>query len=285
MLKHNSDWVEKVIQYCIKYDIPISHLAEILNDPKVIPMVRGKAFEFSVLSRLQQILPTDEWIVDKPSVNAQFGIHDVDIRVIHKATRKTIRVECKLAGKGNFRLQKDGSATIKVKCMRSRTLGTAKVVELSKKMNISETLLSVHNDQYLPTDFDIVITSIGNAFYTTNEDTDDYEWNPSNSGLQFLEQLAQFYDEPITHLQEFAYHTMYIADASNLAISTTNQHTCTRTKCVDKQNCGFIPNYPIIHFAKNAFFPTKNWYHIDKSVEIFSRMLEKSSLRLYEGEI
>jgi hypothetical protein len=186
MLENNLTWIEKIKQYCLKYDIPLSYLAEILNEPKVIPMVRGKAFEFSALLRLQQILPTTEWIVDKPAVNAQFGLHDVDIRVIHKPTRKIIRVECKLAGKGNFRLQKDGSAAIKVKCMRFRTLGTAKVAELSKKIGISEALLSVHNDQYLPTDFDAVITSIGNAFYETNDETDAYEWQPSKEGIHFF---------------------------------------------------------------------------------------------------
>jgi hypothetical protein len=285
MLENNLTWIEKIKQYCLKYDIPLSYLAEILNEPKVIPMVRGKAFEFSALLRLQQILPTTEWIVDKPAVNAQFGLHDVDIRVIHKPTRKIIRVECKLAGKGNFRLQKDGSTAIKVKCMRSRTLGTAKVAELSKKIGISEALLSVHNDQYLPTDFDAVITSIGNAFYETNDETDAYEWQPSKEGIHFLEQLASFHNESITHLQKFAYHAMYIAPSADLAITTANPHICTRTKCTDKQNCGFIPNYPIIKFPTNRYIPTETWHYINESNNVFHRILQKTDLRLYQGEI
>jgi len=120
-------WKKKVKEYCEKYNIPLIYLAEILFEPKVVPMIRGKAFEFSIMLILQKILPGSEWIVDKQMMNAQIGFHDIDVRVLHRPTNKVVRVECKLAKKGGFRLFKDGHSEIRVKCMRSRTLGTAKV--------------------------------------------------------------------------------------------------------------------------------------------------------------
>jgi len=141
-------WEEKVKDYCEKYNIPVLYLAETLYEPKVVPMIRGKAFEFSVMMALQEILPRDKWQVDKPMMNAQIGLHDIDVRVLHKPTGKVISVECKLAKKGGYRLFNDGHSEIRVKCMRSRTLGPAKVKELAPKFGISEKVLAIHNDQY-----------------------------------------------------------------------------------------------------------------------------------------
>lgn len=169
------NWEEKVKEYCEKYNIPVLYSAETLYEPKVVPMIRGKAFEFSVMMALQEILPKDEWRVDKQMMNAQTGFHDVDVRVLHKPTSKIIRVECKLAKKGGYRLFPDGHSEIRVKCMRSRTLGKAKVKALAPKFGVEEKVLAVHNDQYLPTDFDVVICSIGNAFYATDKKTGYFE--------------------------------------------------------------------------------------------------------------
>ena len=74
------NWEEKVKDFCEKYNIPLLYLAETLYEPKVVPMIRGKAFEFSVMMVLQEILPKDQWLVDKPMMNAQIGFHDVDVR-------------------------------------------------------------------------------------------------------------------------------------------------------------------------------------------------------------
>lgn len=155
---NNQDiWIENIKSYCKKYNIPLVYLAEIVSDPKVIPMIRGKAFEFSAMLRLQNILPKSDWTVDKPIMNAQFGLHDMDVRVVHKKTKTIIGVECKLAGKGTFRTLKNGDSTIRVKCMRSRTLGDNKAAELAAKLGLDTELLRVHNDQYVPTDFDVVL--------------------------------------------------------------------------------------------------------------------------------
>ena len=63
------NWVEKVQKYCADYNIPIEYLADTLYEPKVVPMIRGKAFEFSVVLVLQQILSPPNWDVVKLSGN------------------------------------------------------------------------------------------------------------------------------------------------------------------------------------------------------------------------
>lgn len=45
----------------------------VLNEPKVVPMIRGKAFEFSVLEKLKDIFPGKKWDIEKMLVNAQLG--------------------------------------------------------------------------------------------------------------------------------------------------------------------------------------------------------------------
>ena len=76
-------WIKKVVEYCDYYNIPLKYLAETMSEPKVVPMIRGKAFEFSIMILLQSILPKNEWEVSKISINAQSGFHDVDVQVIH----------------------------------------------------------------------------------------------------------------------------------------------------------------------------------------------------------
>lgn len=144
-------------------------------------MIRGKAFEFSTYTRLKQLLPSTEWIVTKPVMNAQTGIHDVDVSVLHITTGRKISVECKLAGKGGFQVAgraqantvEKGDYQIKVKCMRSRTTKSpAKVATLAQKLGVTSEAFLAHSDQYRASSFDIVATSIGNAFYETVEDED-----------------------------------------------------------------------------------------------------------------
>ena len=264
-------WEQKVKEYCEKYNIPVLYLAETLYEPKVVPMIRGKAFEFSAMMALQEILPEDEWRVDKQMTNAQTGFQDIDVRVLHKPTNRIVRIECKLAKKGGYRLFTDGHSEIRVKCMRSRTLGAAKVKELAPKFGVTEKVLAVHNDQYLPVDFDIVISSIGNAFYTTDKETGFFEWKPPRNGEEFLRKIGALEKESF---KDFAFRTLYVAKASDLQIGD-NGVTCTRAKCKNKKACGFIPNYPVISFDKNTNHPTNGWVSIGTSLSLFKNFVYK----------
>ena len=263
-------WEEKVKDYCEKYNIPVLYLTETLYEPKVVPMIRGKAFEFSVMMALQEILPRDTWQVDKPMMNAQIGFHDIDVRALHKPTGKVVRVECKLAKKGGHRLFTDGHSEIRVKCMPSRTLGLAKVKEMAPKFNIPEKVLAIHNDQYLSADFDLVISSIGNAFYITDEKTGYFEWGPSQEGENFLRKIGA---SNKNEFKDFAFRTLYVAKTSDLKIGN-NGVICTRAQCRNKKNCGFIPNYPIINFDKKTNKPTNGWISIEKTLGLFEDFIK-----------
>jgi hypothetical protein len=269
------NWQSKIIDYCKKLNIPLGYLSETLLEPKVVPMIRGKAFEFSVMLKLQKALPSARWEVKKNMLNAQLGSHDVDVEVIHKATGKKIKIECKLAGKGSYKLCPDGHSEIRVKCMRSRTLGKAMVASLAPKFGISESVLEIHNDQYFPKDFDFVVTSIGNAFYSTNTTTKLFEFKPTGEGVKFLESLQKsFPDESDESLQDFAFNKMYIARTYDIAITKENTDiTCTRKAC-GKDDCGFIPNYPVIRFGEKSFSPVNRWYLLEDSETLFESFIK-----------
>ena len=236
LILNDSDWQTKLISYCNRYNIPVEYLAEIINEPKVIPMIRGKAFEFSVMIKLRKILSTDEWTVDKPWMNAQSGSHDIDILVSHKQTGINIRIECKLAAKDSYKYnQSIEQSEIRVKCMRSRTLGTNEAITRARILDIPEQAMIEHKDQYLPRDFDIVATSIGNSFYKTNRETGIFEWCPNTRGTRFLNMIREELYETYDSLQEFAYNRMYIAMSTNIAANENNEIICTR------RNCGSTP--------------------------------------------
>lgn len=260
------DWKQKVKEYCDKYSIPLLYLAETMYEPKVIPMIRGKAFEFSAMNVLQENLPADVWEIEKPIMNAQAGFHDVDIKVLHKPTDQVFRIECKLAKKGSYRLFPDGHSEIRVKCMRSRTLGSARVTDLAPSLGISPEVLSVHNDQYRTSDFDIVLSSIGNAFYETDSESGLFEFRPTEEGKLFLERLGA---SNVESLKDFAFKKIYIAKTEDIVINRSSGVVCSRRNCLNRSNCGFIPNYPIIRFEPRTNRPSNGWVPIEECLCLF----------------
>ena len=253
---------QELIDFCELYNLPLEHLGATLKDPKVIPMIRGKAFEFSVKDKLSQVLKQDTWHVSKPFVNPQLGSHDQDVLIKHIPTNTEITIECKLAAKGKYKADKSRNI-IRIKCMRSRTLGAELVKKLAPMRGMSEESLSIHNDQYLPGDFDLVITSIANAFYETNADG-IFVWQPTPAGQNFLEKK---YGIGLTtkEYQDRAFNDMYVIKSKDLTISHQNNLVCTRAKCNHKNDCGFIPNYPLLTFSHSDLEnPSNRWVHISK---------------------
>ncbi|WP_066382271.1 hypothetical protein [Anabaena sp. CA = ATCC 33047] len=286
-------WINEIRQYCRSLNISTSDLYKIVTDLKVAPMIRGKAFEFSMYSKLRQILPAQDWTVTKPVINAQTGNHDIDIMVMHNSTKKIISVECKLAGKGMFSVaktsktgsHKKGDYLIKVKCMRSRTTKTPeKVNVMAQKLGVSPQMFLAHSDQYRVTSFDVVATSIGNAFYQTLEDSDGnlmYKFEPTEQGIQFINKLKPVASDE-EFLQEFVYNKVYLACSLDITVSPTSGVICGKKACLDKYNCGFIPNYPIINFGNieelsNDMIPSpiNGWVELDKAREFFENLLER----------
>ncbi len=262
-------WQDNIQAFCSQYNIPIEHLADTLKEPKVVPMIRGKAFEFTVLERLRVILPEDTWTVQKDIMNAQLGTHDEDVTIMNNLSERRISVECKLAGKGRFKKLANGNYYINVKCMRSRTLGAAMIERLAPQLGISTEVLGIHNDQYRSTDFDLVVTSIGNAFYETDEDG-LFIWAPDEDGEEFLGLLLGYHNN--NELQQLAFNKMYVNTSANLSVGNGMQ-TCVRRKCTNQNNCGFIPNYPPIVFNGDTLQPINGWIPIESIQDLLLNML------------
>lgn len=242
------EWLKKLYFVCKQYNLEIETLADTINDPKVIPMLRGKAFEFTACKIINGILDPCKYQVSNPRLNAQSTQKDIDIELTDLISTKKYAIECKLSAKGSFEYNVKGQenrVAMKVKCMRSRTLGQVAAQRKSKEEGIDANLLMIHNDQYLCSDFDFVITSIANAFYKTNKDNGLYYWSPSQEGEGFLNLIG-------VNNQEEAFYKTYIARSKDLAVYPENNIQCTRKKCQSKSNCGFIPNYPYIYFNKNT---------------------------------
>lgn len=277
------EWQENLDNFCRKYNIDLQNLADVLNDPKVIPMIRGKAFEFTIKTLICDILPPEKYEISNPRINAQTGLEDVDVAIYDKEKDKTYSAECKLAAKGEFKLE-NNIPKIKVKCMRSRTLGETAAQQKAKRTNLDFELLMIHNDQYIAQDFDLVITSIANAFYET-DDQGLFYWCPPEEAINFLTKIN-------ATTQDEAFYKIYVARSDQLSVNGSNKTgnkviKCTRIKkrktgkkdkqgkdiyhrtCpevlenLNKQHCNFIPNYPVIYFDLTTGEPLNPWVKLE----------------------
>lgn len=286
----NPEWLKKLEQFCYEYNIEIEFLSDILTDPKVIPMIRGKGFEFTTRKILFNLLPSQQYEVANPRLNAQSGLKDIDVAIRDKRTEKNYSVECKLSSKGSFKWKKNEPPSIKVKCMRSRTLGEVAARQKANSTGINYELLKLHNDQYVSDDFDFVITSIANAFYETDQNGLFY-WSPPSISQPFLNKIG-------VETQNDAFYKLYVAKSERLSvngqnrsggriiechkkrkksvISKTNQDTDKFIRCQDilqevgETYCNFIPNYPTIYFNPDTGKPYPPWFEVQEIKKFLS---------------
>ena len=266
-----TNWTSIIQDVCIEFDIPISHLHEIISDPKVMPMIRGYALEYSAIDRLNNILSQTTWHVEKPRMNAQNGTNDVDIIVQHLRSQKTIRIECKLAKKGSFKLQNGLSPdpTAQIKCMRSRTLGEAMIPVRAKELRVSENYLKGHADNYMCHEFDIVLSSLSNAFFKTDKSTLNYFWDASPQEQEFL-RLCGLSGESDPKKISDSYFLM--APAEKLS-SKSRGSKCPRKKCTQPDECIFVPNNPIVNFSATSGNPLAPWFRVENVEAEFMKFL------------
>lgn len=154
---------ESIEEYCEKYNIPIKNLLDILEDQKVLPMIRGKATEYIATVTLKKILGRN-WQVQKLNLNAQTGIYDEDISITHSKTGFRLKVEAKNAVRGSFRVGNNRTVIkcphFKVKCHKSRSH-----IKKSKTTN----------DRYLLGDFDLIVCNVSNAVFQGKTFSDELE--------------------------------------------------------------------------------------------------------------
>lgn len=164
--------------YCKKYNVPLQYLFEILEDQKVVPMIRGKASEYNATLFLQEYFKerSIEWVVTKLNLNPQSDMNDEDLTIIHRKTGTHIKVEVKNAVRDSF---KDGK--------RCRDL---KVPQFSVKCHKSRSNISKAdstNDRYLIGEFDLVMSNTSNAIILGGKKTlEDFKITDNESDLKIL---------------------------------------------------------------------------------------------------
>ncbi|MBC6428641.1 MAG: hypothetical protein GDA55_05385 [Cellvibrionales bacterium] len=137
-------------EYCETYNIPQENLLDILEDQKVLPMIRGKATEYIGAVVLRQALDSRDWSVDKLNLNPQQGAFDEDVSITYRRTGTRLKAETKNAVRGKFSM---GTRTtpaphFAVKCHRSRS-------HMGRKTN----------DRYLIDDFDLLLCNVSNSIF------------------------------------------------------------------------------------------------------------------------
>lgn len=262
---------DDLISYCNYFTLPLEHIAEAMSSLKVIPMIRGICFEYSVEDRLREVLPLKDWKVEKPVINAQAAIQDIDVLVTHIPTNRKISIECKLTKNDSFQF-KNGHSQVNVKCMRSRTTQSKKASEkLAERYNVPAIEILRHSDSYRREDFDFVITTLGNAFWKSNDDSGMYEFVLTGTNIAFLREFFNDENLDANTLKKKTFDYMLIAESSNLAAIPNSPTSCTRKLCIKEGNhtsCGFIPNYPVIQLGDFRI-----WRPIERAEEVFSRFL------------
>lgn len=165
-----------VVEYCERYNIPLGNLMDILEDQKVLPMIRGKATEYIAAVVLKKLLSRN-WQVQKLNLNAQPGMYDEDISITHSKTGYRLKVEAKNAVRGSFKLGTPRTHIkkphYKVKCHRSRS-------------NISKR--NTTNDRYLVDDFDLIICNVSNAIFQGGTLGDNLELLHNKEAVLYLKE-------------------------------------------------------------------------------------------------
>ncbi len=139
-----------VQKYCEAYNIPEGRLLDILEDQKVLPMIRGKATEYIGASVLSKTLDQRDWSVDKLNLNPQPGAYDEDVSITFRRTGRRLKAETKNAVRGSFRTgtRITPFPHFKVKCHKSRSH-----------------MKRATNDRYLVGDFDVLLCNVSNAVF------------------------------------------------------------------------------------------------------------------------
>ena len=176
---------KSIQEYCRTYNIPKENLLDILEDQKVLPMIRGKATEYIGAAVLRQSLDPRDWSVDKLNLNPQPGMYDEDISITYRRTGRRLKAETKNAVRGSFRLRTriNPRAHFKVKCHKSRSHMT-----------------KATNDRYLVGEFDILLCNVSNSIFQSKaldrglpliEDDRAIEWLKTHYGVMTDDELRR----------------------------------------------------------------------------------------------
>lgn len=219
-----TQWVESLLDYCNTYNIPINCLNDILEDQKVLPMIRGKASEYNAMSIIKNHLDSSEWDVIKLNLNPQRGKTDVDIKITHKRTDIELKAETKNAVRASFSMgsqrTKIKKPHFKVKCHKSRS-------NLTKQKST--------NDRYNIDDFDILLCNVSNSiFKSTKTQKGLHLIDNTNGEIPWLKNFYNVADE--NDLIKSAYNDWRICVPSSIAETVNGEEVIPRTPYVQMEN-------------------------------------------------
>jgi hypothetical protein len=222
---------QRLIAYCTQYQIPFEYLLDILNDQKVLPMIRGKGTEYGLFLALNRILPESSWEITKLNLSAQPNQPDQDISITHRRTGIRFIAESKNAARGTGRMGSTRTQVhephFKVKCHRSRS-----------NMQRAE----IGNDRYSVKDFDILVTTPLNALYKQGTVTEALELLQEP---QIIAYLSKLYD---------------VHSATDLITALGKDWRFVFTHQIADEH-GLLPRNPIVRFQNDPV-----WFPMIKSV-------------------
>ncbi|MDA9156485.1 hypothetical protein N9N77_00285 [Candidatus Pelagibacter sp.] len=245
----NKKSVQRIVDYCSDHGLDFQSLPEIIDEPKVAPMVRGIGFEYVIKNYLNKILKNNKrFLVKKEIINSQLTVKGDDLQIYDKEYKKSYSLECKLAKNNSFSkgTKNRQYQHCSIKVMRSRTLGEEIILRLSKNGEATVEELQSHKDSYLYNHFDLVITNLRNAFYITNSEK-KFIFKPNDEEWSFLENF--FNVKSHDKIDDDLKNSHFYANSFDLAPISKNIE-CNRKKCPNPGTCKFIPNYPIFDFNK-----------------------------------
>ena len=231
MPENNNDEVNRVyggiVEYCRTYNIPREHLLDILEDQKVLPMIRGKATEYVGATFLKQSLDPRDWIVQKLNLNPQSGTIDEDVSITFSRTGTRLKAETKNAVRAGFRMQSRGRPNpyFTVKCHKSRS-------HLQRQYTT--------NDKYLVGEFDLLLCNVSNALF---------KGRSLQRGLPLIED-----EVAVTWLKNFYGVT---ADEDLVRAAYDDWRLCLPMSIADEE--GVIPRTPVVLMENDP-----NWFKVDE---------------------
>ena len=245
----NKEIIQRIIDYCTDHGLDFQSLPEIIDEPKVAPMIRGIGFEYVIKNYLNKLIKNKKrFLIKKEIVNSQLNVKGDDLKIYDEECKKSYSLECKLAKNNSYskETKKIQHQHCRIKVMRSRTLGDEIILRLAKKGEANVEELKSHKDSYLYNHFDLVITNLRNAFYITNSEK-KFIFSPNDEEWSFLEIF--FNIKSHNKIDDELKNNHFYANSIDLA-PISKHHECNRKKCPNPKTCKFISNYPIFDFSK-----------------------------------
>ena len=138
-------------EYCNTYNIPQENLLDILEDQKVLPMIRGKATEYIGAVILRQTLDERDWLVEKLNLNPQTNTYDEDISITYRRTGRRLKTETKNAVRGKF----------SVGTRMNRDAQTSQLNVTDHEVTSAGYIMT----KYTVDDFDVLLCNVSNAIF------------------------------------------------------------------------------------------------------------------------